>query len=242
MSSLGEPVGNAAWIVRVYVKPFIDWIWGGCVLMALGGLLAATDRRYRGEGAAHATGGRSIGGLRLKSLKFLIPLALFVVLARISGSGPQPQSARGAVAADRQAGADIHAGAPGRSCTHHSRATKCSARCGCSTCGPRGARRAAKSIRLLVEFAQAQAGADLRPELQGHARRRPMVSWPARQPLRSLACSTRTAVSASILVSTACPRPSSSTARAWCASSTSERSTPEVLRTRIEPLLRQLNV
>ena len=28
-------------------KPFIDWIWGGCLIMALGGLLAASDRRYR---------------------------------------------------------------------------------------------------------------------------------------------------------------------------------------------------
>jgi cytochrome c-type biogenesis protein CcmF len=45
--SLGEPVGNKAWVVRVYFKPFIDWIWGGCVLMALGGGLAASDRRYR---------------------------------------------------------------------------------------------------------------------------------------------------------------------------------------------------
>lgn len=46
--SLGEPVeGSGAWIVRVYVKPFIGWIWGGCLVMALGGLLAATDRRYR---------------------------------------------------------------------------------------------------------------------------------------------------------------------------------------------------
>ena len=45
--SLGEPVGDSAWIVRVYYKPFVDWIWGGCVLMALGGLLAASDRRYR---------------------------------------------------------------------------------------------------------------------------------------------------------------------------------------------------
>jgi cytochrome c-type biogenesis protein CcmF len=46
--SLGEPVqGTNAWIVRVYVKPFVDWIWGGCLVMALGGLLAATDRRYR---------------------------------------------------------------------------------------------------------------------------------------------------------------------------------------------------
>jgi cytochrome c-type biogenesis protein CcmF len=46
--SLGEPVkDSAAWIVRVQVKPFVTWIWGGCALMALGGLLAITDRRYR---------------------------------------------------------------------------------------------------------------------------------------------------------------------------------------------------
>jgi cytochrome c-type biogenesis protein CcmF len=46
--SLGEPVdGGRAWIVQLHVKPFVDWIWGGCVLMALGGLLAASDRRYR---------------------------------------------------------------------------------------------------------------------------------------------------------------------------------------------------
>jgi cytochrome c-type biogenesis protein CcmF len=46
--SLGEPVDDrGAWIVRIYVKPFVDWIWGGCVLMALGGLLAVADRRYR---------------------------------------------------------------------------------------------------------------------------------------------------------------------------------------------------
>jgi cytochrome c-type biogenesis protein CcmF len=45
--SLGEPVGEGAWTVRVYSKPFVTWIWGGCVLMALGGLLAILDRRYR---------------------------------------------------------------------------------------------------------------------------------------------------------------------------------------------------
>jgi cytochrome c-type biogenesis protein CcmF len=45
--SLGEPLDGKAWAVRVYYKPFVDWIWGGCVLMALGGLLAAADRRYR---------------------------------------------------------------------------------------------------------------------------------------------------------------------------------------------------
>jgi cytochrome c-type biogenesis protein CcmF len=45
--SLGEPLEGKAWAVRVYFKPFVDWIWGGCVLMALGGLLAMLDRRYR---------------------------------------------------------------------------------------------------------------------------------------------------------------------------------------------------
>jgi cytochrome c-type biogenesis protein CcmF len=33
--------------VRVYIKPFVDWIWGGFVLMAIGGFVALSDRRYR---------------------------------------------------------------------------------------------------------------------------------------------------------------------------------------------------
>jgi cytochrome c-type biogenesis protein CcmF len=49
--SLGEPIDRlkpeGEWAVRVYHKPFVDWIWGGCVLMALGGLIAIADRRYR---------------------------------------------------------------------------------------------------------------------------------------------------------------------------------------------------
>ncbi len=45
--SMGEPVDEKSWLVRVQVKPFVDWIWGGCVLMALGGLLAVLDKRYR---------------------------------------------------------------------------------------------------------------------------------------------------------------------------------------------------
>jgi cytochrome c-type biogenesis protein CcmF len=45
--SLGEPVSGGAWSVRVYHKPFVTWIWGGCLIMALGGLLALSDRRYR---------------------------------------------------------------------------------------------------------------------------------------------------------------------------------------------------
>jgi cytochrome c-type biogenesis protein CcmF len=45
--SLGEPVDGGAWVVRVYHKPFVDWIWGGAFLMALGGILAMSDKRYR---------------------------------------------------------------------------------------------------------------------------------------------------------------------------------------------------
>ncbi len=45
--SLGEPLDGNAWAVRVHIKPFVNWIWLGCVLMAVGGLLAIADRRYR---------------------------------------------------------------------------------------------------------------------------------------------------------------------------------------------------
>ena len=62
--SLGEQVDGGAWIVRIYYKPFVDWIWGGCVIMALGGLLAATDRRYRSRAAAAADDQAAHGDLR----------------------------------------------------------------------------------------------------------------------------------------------------------------------------------
>jgi cytochrome c-type biogenesis protein CcmF len=45
--SLGEMVTPNTWTLRLHVKPFVDWIWGGCLLMALGGFLAISDRRYR---------------------------------------------------------------------------------------------------------------------------------------------------------------------------------------------------
>jgi cytochrome c-type biogenesis protein CcmF len=47
--SLGEPIpdSNGAWAVRIYHKPFIDWIWGGCFFMILGGVFAISDKRYR---------------------------------------------------------------------------------------------------------------------------------------------------------------------------------------------------
>jgi cytochrome c-type biogenesis protein CcmF len=45
--ALGDPVSATAWSVRLHHKPFVNWIWIGCMLMALGGFLAVMDRRYR---------------------------------------------------------------------------------------------------------------------------------------------------------------------------------------------------
>jgi len=47
--ALGEPLDDShtAWAVRVYHKPFINWLWIGAALLVLGGFLAASDRRYR---------------------------------------------------------------------------------------------------------------------------------------------------------------------------------------------------
>jgi cytochrome c-type biogenesis protein CcmF len=44
--SLGEPLPDGAWSVRVHYKPFVTWIWGGALFMAMGGGLAVSDRRY----------------------------------------------------------------------------------------------------------------------------------------------------------------------------------------------------
>ncbi|SFQ95865.1 heme lyase CcmF/NrfE family subunit [Poseidonocella sedimentorum] len=44
---LGDPQVGGGWAVRTYVKPFANWIWAGAVIMALGGTLSLTDRRFR---------------------------------------------------------------------------------------------------------------------------------------------------------------------------------------------------
>jgi cytochrome c-type biogenesis protein CcmF len=45
--ALGEPLGGDTWGVRLYYNPFVQWLWLGPLMMALGGVLAASDRRYR---------------------------------------------------------------------------------------------------------------------------------------------------------------------------------------------------
>ncbi|PZX14678.1 heme lyase CcmF/NrfE family subunit [Celeribacter halophilus] len=44
---IGDIQSNGGWAVRTYIKPLANWIWGGTIIMALGGFLSLTDRRYR---------------------------------------------------------------------------------------------------------------------------------------------------------------------------------------------------
>jgi cytochrome c-type biogenesis protein CcmF len=58
--SLGEPLPDGAWTLRVQHKPFVIWIWLGCLIMGAGGFLAITDRRYRRAKVAAASGVNSL--------------------------------------------------------------------------------------------------------------------------------------------------------------------------------------
>ncbi|MXQ06865.1 heme lyase CcmF/NrfE family subunit [Alphaproteobacteria bacterium GH1-50] len=44
---IGDPQEGGGWAVRTFIKPFANWIWAGAIIMALGGVLSLTDRRYR---------------------------------------------------------------------------------------------------------------------------------------------------------------------------------------------------
>ena len=45
--ALGDSLGDGKWSVRIQYKPMIRWIWFGCLIMALGGAIAISDKRYR---------------------------------------------------------------------------------------------------------------------------------------------------------------------------------------------------
>jgi len=45
--TLGDPQDGGGWALRVWIKPFANWVWGGAIIMALGGCLSLSDRRYR---------------------------------------------------------------------------------------------------------------------------------------------------------------------------------------------------
>ncbi|MDP4992398.1 MAG: heme lyase NrfEFG subunit NrfE, partial [Marivita lacus] len=51
---IGDEQNEGGWVMRTYIKPLANWIWAGSILMALGGLISLTDRRYRvAAGARH---------------------------------------------------------------------------------------------------------------------------------------------------------------------------------------------
>ncbi len=54
--SLGEELEGGGWSVRIYIKPFVQWIWVGSIFMALGGILTMVDKRYRLKGRAKTKG------------------------------------------------------------------------------------------------------------------------------------------------------------------------------------------
>jgi cytochrome c-type biogenesis protein CcmF len=55
---IGDEQADGGWTIRTYIKPFANWIWGGCILMALGGFLSLSDRRFRvAAGARKAPAG-----------------------------------------------------------------------------------------------------------------------------------------------------------------------------------------
>ena len=58
--ALSKPLGNDAWSVRAQVKPLIRFLWLGPLLMALGGLLAVSDRRYRTVARESAAASRTV--------------------------------------------------------------------------------------------------------------------------------------------------------------------------------------
>jgi cytochrome c-type biogenesis protein CcmF len=61
--SLGNMIDDKTWEVRVHIKPFINWIWLGCLIMALGGVFAIADRRYRLRRAAASAAAAPAGAV-----------------------------------------------------------------------------------------------------------------------------------------------------------------------------------
>lgn len=52
---IGDRQDAGGWAVRTYIKPLVNWIWIGCALMALGGGLSLSDRRFRVAAGARKT-------------------------------------------------------------------------------------------------------------------------------------------------------------------------------------------
>ena len=95
--AMGDPLGANAWSMRIQYKPLVRYIWLGAIVMALGGLIAATDRRYRvkvrGRFAPKLPSAPNLArGTRLRLMwKFLLPFAAFVALVVLFAFGLNPK-------------------------------------------------------------------------------------------------------------------------------------------------------
>ncbi|MDO5705638.1 MAG: heme lyase CcmF/NrfE family subunit [Paracoccus sp. (in: a-proteobacteria)] len=58
---IGDAQPGGGWAIRSYIKPFANWIWAGSALMALGGLISLSDRRYRVAAGARRQTKRAVG-------------------------------------------------------------------------------------------------------------------------------------------------------------------------------------
>jgi len=60
---IGDKQDAGGWAMRTYIKPLTNWIWGGALLMALGGALSLSDRRFRVAAGAGASRRRKSQGV-----------------------------------------------------------------------------------------------------------------------------------------------------------------------------------
>ena len=117
---IGEARADGAFVTRLYFNPLVGWIWSGAGLMLLGATdepvgSPAPGRRAGGEAHRHGGGPRYPGGdvtaLAVRRLPYLLPLALFLLLAMYfwtrTRKGPTPAS----LGADRSEGGGVRAAA-----------------------------------------------------------------------------------------------------------------------------------
>ena len=57
---IGDQQADGGWTVRTYIKPFANWIWGGALMMAFGGLLSLSDRRFRVAAGARKQAAKTV--------------------------------------------------------------------------------------------------------------------------------------------------------------------------------------
>jgi hypothetical protein len=212
--ALGEPLGTeGAWAVRVYLKPFVRCVWLGAVLMMLGGFCAAAERRLRPVRSPERAEDPGVhGGARMKFVRYLLPLVLFLGLSALLASGlgkdprvlPSPLVGKPAPAFDLPTCAiraargqrDARGAAvPAQRLGHLVRDV------------PRGARHAAVALAL-------EADPDRRPRLEGRPPVRPALAAAARRPVHRGRDRRRRPRSRSTSAYTARPNRSWSTARA----------------------------